>query len=182
MKNILIIIDMQNDFCHPQGSLVVPDALRIIPEIKEWLRVNKVDKIIASQDYHPQKHVSFASNYKGKKVFDSIDLGYTQQVLWPDHCVQGTWGSSFIDELKNIPIDVIVQKGQNISVDSYSAFFENDGKSPTELVNLLKPIKDYKLFICGVARNFCVEYTYQDALKLGYDVQIIEKATRGVLA
>lgn len=175
-KRILLVVDLQWDF-FSQGALPVPAAEEVLPIINAVTLDFPV--VIATQDWHPHDHTSFASQHDGKRPFDSINLSYGEQTLWPDHCVQGTPGADFHPDFNQNPVQFILRKGYNRTVDSYSAFFENDG-TPTGLERLLSPRADYELFICGLARNYCVEYTVQDAKYLGYKIHILEEACRGI--
>lgn len=171
-KRALLIVDVQRDF-FTHGTLPVPHAEKILSPINKLMR--EFPCVIATQDWHPVHHHSFASAHPGKKPFEQIQLYYGMQTLWPDHCVQGSKGAEFHPELDQNHIHFILRKGYRIQSDSYSAFFEND-KTPTGLENLLWPKEGIDLFICGLARDYCVQYTYQDALSLGYDAQVIEQA------
>lgn len=175
-KRVLLIVDVQQDF-FPGGALPVPAAEEILPVINRIMK--NFPMVIATQDWHPEDHQSFASQHYGKKPFDMIQLSYGPQRLWPNHCVQGTTGAAFHPDFNHNPVHFITRKGYNREIDSYSAFFENDG-SPTGLHHLISPRNDFELFVCGLARDYCVEYTVQDAKHLGYSVHVIEEACRGI--
>ncbi len=175
-KDVLLIVDVQCDF-FSQGALPVPHAQEILPEINKLIK--DFSFVVATQDWHPPYHHSFASSHENKKPFDQIELYYGMQTLWPDHCLQGSLGAQFHPELNQNDIHFILRKGYRLQSDSYSGFFEND-RMPTGLANLLSPKENIRLFICGLARDYCVQYTYEDALSLGYDVQVIEQACRGI--
>ena len=181
LKNItscaLLIIDVQNDFC-PGGSLAVTEGDAIIPVINNIMP--QFHFIIGTQDWHPLHHVSFASSHKGKKPFDVITHKGTEQVLWPDHCVQGTKGADFHHWLDKRSLSLIIRKGVNPGIDSYSAFFENDRETRTGLAGYLKDLDIATLYICGLATDYCVYASAQDALRLGFKVIILEDACRGV--
>ena len=170
-KRALIIVDVQNDFCEG-GSLAVPDANEIIPSINS--RRNEYDIIVLTQDYHPANHKAFASNQEGKKVFDVIDLNGVQQVLWPDHCVQGTEGADFHPDLKRYKTDIVVQKGKNPEAHPYSGFCE------TGLADLLRGVNE--VHIVGLATDYCVKFTALDAVNEGFKTYIIVDGIRGVEA
>lgn len=173
----LIIVDVQNDFC-PGGSLPVPEGEKVVPVINK-LR-SKFDFVIATKDWHPKNHVSFASNNPGKKPGDVIQLHGKPQILWPDHCVQDSFGSDFKKGLDIRSNDIIIFKGTDPQIDSYSGFFDNDKKSKTELGAILKKNKIDTIYIAGIATDYCVKATALDGLSLGYTVFVIEDAVRGV--
>ncbi len=177
MPNALIVIDVQNDFC-PGGALAVTDGDRIIPQINAMM--GGFDAIILTQDWHPQGHSSFASSHAGKAPFDMIDMPYGAQVLWPDHCVQGTGGVEFHVDLNTDAADMIIRKGYNPDIDSYSAFFENDHKTPTGLEGYLRTRGITTLTMVGLATDFCVYFSAVDAAKLGFDVTVLEGACRAI--
>jgi nicotinamidase/pyrazinamidase len=173
----LLVIDVQNCFL-PGGSLAVKDGDQVVPVI------NKLAKgfanVVMTQDWHTVGHVSFASTHSGKKPFETIDLPYGKQVLWPDHCVQGTDGASLSKDLSIPQAELVIRKGYHKDVDSYSAFTEADGKTTTGLAAYLKARKLQKLFIAGLATDFCVAWTATDARKAGFEAYVIEDACRGI--
>ena len=173
----LIIVDVQNDFC-PGGSLPVPEGEKVVPVINK-LR-SKFDFVIATKDWHPKNHASFASNNPGKKPGDVIELHGKPQILWPDHCVQETRGSDFKNGLDIRSNDIVIVKGTDPQIDSYSGFFDNEKKSKTELGDILKNKKVDMIYIAGIATDYCVKATALDGLSLGYMVFVIEDAVRGV--
>lgn len=173
----LIIVDVQNDFC-PGGSLPVPEGEKVVPVINK-LR-SRFDFVIATKDWHPKNHASFASNNPGKKPGDVIDLHGKPHILWPDHCVQETRGSDFKNGLDIRSNDIVIFKGTDPQIDSYSGFFDNEKKSKTELGAILKKNKIDAIFITGLATDYCVKATALDGLSLGYKVFVIEDAVRGV--
>ncbi|PKD21455.1 isochorismatase [Salegentibacter salinarum] len=173
----LIIIDPQNDFM-PGGSLAVPNGDEIIPAINKLQE--KFDLVIASQDWHPNGHASFASSHKGKKEFETIDLNGIEQVMWPQHCVENTAGAEFHSDLKTSKIEAIFRKGTNPEIDSYSAFYDNQHLKSTGLSGYLKEKKAEDLYFCGLAAEICVHFTAKDAIKEGFKATIIEDATRAL--
>lgn len=173
----LIIVDVQNDFC-PGGSLAVSDGHTVVPVIN---RIRKrFEHVIATKDWHPRNHASFASSHPGKKPGDIIDLHGTAQILWPDHCVQETIGSDFKKGLDIRSSDKIIFKGTDPRLDSYSGFFDNDKKSKTQLDIILKKNNSAEIYIAGLATDYCVKYTVLDGLALGYTVFVMRDAVRGV--
>src|SRR5579872_5664561 len=167
----LLVIDVQNCFL-PGGSLAVKDGDQVVPVINRLAK--GFANVVMTQDWHTPGHVSFASSHAGKKPFETIDLSYGKQVLWPDHCVQGTDGASLSKDL-NIPqAELIVRKGYHKDVDSYSAFTEADGKTTTGLAAWLKARKLQRLFVAGLATDFCVAWTALDARKAGFEAYVIE--------
>lgn len=178
MKKALIVVDVQNDFCEG-GALAVPDANAIIPYINLLMKENKYDQIVFTQDWHPADHKSFASN-NGKKVGEIIKLNGIPQFMWPDHCVQGTFGAEFHKDLE-IPDQIhIVQKGKNSDVDSYSGFQDNNHFVKTDLDDFLK-FHDIQLVeIVGLALDYCVKYTCLDAVKNGYITCLHFNGTKAV--
>lgn len=179
-KRALIIVDVQNDFC-AGGSLSVPEADDVVPVFNK-LRDISWDAVFLTRDYHPQDHASFASNhgtdvplFSIRKIKSGVD-----QVMWPNHCVQGTTGSEFHKDLIVHDTDVIVKKGMNTDIDSYSGFFDNAAQEKTELDTLLRERKITDLYIGGIALDVCVLFTVLDAVKLGYNVFFIEDASRGL--
>jgi len=169
-KKVLIVIDIQNDFCVENGK-------KIIPTINDIMK-HKFDMIIATQDWHPVDHISFASTH-GKSPFDIVDVSYGKQIVWPNHCVQGTHGAELYPELDIKPIRFIVRKGMNKDVDSYSAFLENDHRTETGLYQLIP--KDSDIYICGIATDVCVFNTALDAKNKFYsNISVIEDACAGV--
>jgi nicotinamidase/pyrazinamidase len=183
MKKILLIIDVQNDFC-PGGNLAVADGAEIIPAINRVAASGKFDLVAATQDWHPLGHVSFAATH-GKNPFETVEVSYGPQMLWPTHCVQGTSGAKLHQALDANPIQFIVRKGYHKDIDSYSAFFENDKKTATGLAGLISHIAaadSFELAVCGIATDVCVFNTALDARKiLNYNhVSVILDASAGV--
>ena len=173
----LLVIDVQNCFL-PGGSLAVKDGDQVVPII------NKIAKsffnVVMTQDWHTEGHVSFASSHSGKKPFEAIDLSYGKQVLWPDHCVQGTDGASLSKDLAIPQAALVIRKGLHKDVDSYSAFTEADGKTTTGLAAYLKARGIKRVFVAGLATDFCVAWTALDARKAGFETYVIEDACRGI--
>lgn len=173
----LLIIDLQNDFC-PGGALAVPDGDTIVPTVNDLAAT--FDHVLLTQDWHPAGHQSFASSHDGHDPYDVIEMPYGDQVLWPDHCVQGTPGAEFHPDLDTTPAELIIRKGFRPEIDSYSAFFENDGTTPTGLTGYLEQRGIDELFLCGLAADFCVKWSALDGRKQGFDVYVVEDATRGI--
>ncbi|TCK83275.1 bifunctional nicotinamidase/pyrazinamidase [Albibacterium bauzanense] len=176
-NNALIIIDIQYDFL-PGGSLAVQDGNKIIPII------NKIqehfDLIVITQDWHPANHKSFASSHKDKKPYDIIKLHGADQVLWPVHCVQGSRGAAISKQLETQKTSLIIRKGMNTEIDSYSGFFDNERLNSTGLAGFLTEKGINKVSICGLAADFCVFYTAMDALDLGFEAEIVIDATKAI--
>ena len=173
----LIIVDMQNDFM-PGGNLAVSGGNEIVSRINEIQK--KFDIVVATQDWHPANHKSFASQHEGKNPFDVIDLNGLEQTLWPDHCVQGTTGANFHKDLNTNKIEAIFRKGTNPEIDSYSGFFDNGRKKATGLHGYLQERKVSSVFVCGLAADFCVYYTAMDALSLGYNTTILDESVKAI--
>jgi len=173
----LIIVDLQNDFL-PKGALAVPDSDGIIDRINEIQK--KYSIVVATQDWHPADHKSFASQHQDKKPFDVIDLNENQQTLWPDHCVQGSKGAELTSKLNTDKISAIFRKGTDKEIDSYSAFYDNNKKRSTGLHGYLQELNVDQVFICGLAADFCVYYTAKDALELGYSTTILDESTKPI--
>lgn len=172
--NTLVIVDVQNDFM-PGGSLEVPRGDIIVPLIN---RLQKYfDLVVATQDWHPQVHKSFASNHLNKKPFDEIDLNGIKQILWPDHCVQGSKGAEFHPDLEINKIAAIFRKGMDPETDSYSGFYDNGHRISTGLSGYLKDKGTSEIFFCGLAADICVYYTIKDSLKEGFSTTLIEDAS-----
>lgn len=172
----LIVIDVQNDFC-PGGALAVAGGDEIVAGINEIM--DDFGAVILTQDWHPAGHSSFASSHAGKSPMELIEMPYGPQVLWPDHCVQGTKGAEFHPDLRTDG-DLIIRKGFNPAIDSYSAFFENDHTTPTGLDGYLRTRGITDLTLVGLATDFCVNYSAVDAAKLGYTVTVRTDLCRGI--
>lgn len=169
MTHALIVIDVQNDFC-PGGALAVPEGDLIVPQINALM--DEAEAVILTQDWHPAGHSSFASSHPGHAPYEMIDMPYGRQVLWPDHCIQGTQGAAFHPDLNTDRADMIVRKGYRPGIDSYSAFFENDHVTPTGLEGYLSTRGIEHLTLVGLATDFCVNFSAADAAKLGFDVTV----------
>jgi nicotinamidase/pyrazinamidase len=170
----LIIIDMQNDFI-PGGALEVPGGEKIIPVINRLQK--KFELVIATQDWHPVNHMSFASSHPDKKPFDTIEWRGMDQVLWPDHCVQNSPGAEFHPELDARKLEAIFRKGMDPNIDSYSGFYDNGHEKNTGLAGYLRERNASELFFCGLAADVCVSFSIQDALREGFSTTLIEDAT-----
>lgn len=175
----LIIVDVQNDFL-PGGALAVNKGDEIIPVINKLQHSNYFDLIIATQDWHPQDHESFASNHPGKKPFEKTTLSGLEQILWPDHCVQGTEGAEFSKLLDVKNIEAIFRKGMDKNIDSYSGFYDNGKLKDTGFAAYLKGRNVDDVFVVGLAGDFCVFFTAMDAIDTGFKVTLIEDATRSI--
>jgi nicotinamidase/pyrazinamidase len=173
----LLVIDVQNCFL-PGGSLAVKDGEQVVPVINRIARA--FANVVITQDWHTEGHVSFASAHPGKKPFETIDLPYGKQVLWPDHCVQGTEGAALSKDLSIPQAELVIRKGFHKDVDSYSAFTEADGKTTTGLAAYLNARQVKKLFVAGLATDFCVAWTALDARKAGFETYVVEDACRGI--
>src|SRR5699024_4357828 len=173
----LVIVDMQNDFL-PGGSLAVKDGDKVIPVINRIQ--NEYELVVATQDWHPKTHKSFASQHTGREVFDVITLDDEEQVLWPDHCVQETERADFTKELDTKKIEAIFRKGMEVNIDSYSGFYDNGKKKNTGMHGFLKDRGITELHFCGLAADFCVYFSAMDALSLGYRSCILTKGTKAI--
>jgi len=176
MKHALLVIDVQNDFC-PGGSLAVKDGDQIVSGINEIM--NDFNYVILTQDWHPANHSSFATN-QNAEPFSVVDMPYGPQVLWPDHCIQGSVGSALHESLNTTRADLIIRKGQNPLVDSYSAFFENDHTTATGLHGYLTERSVSKVTLVGLATDYCVNFSAQDAVKLGYETNVCIDLCRAI--
>ena len=173
----LIVIDVQNDFC-PGGALAVEDGDAIVAGINALMEEFAV--VVLTQDWHPPRHSSFASEHPGKSPFETVEMPYGTQVLWPDHCVQGSHGAAFHPDLHTDPAHLIIRKGHRRAIDSYSAFFENDHSTPTGLEGYLRTLGVKRLTMVGLATDFCVQFSARDAAKLGFAVTLRESLCRGI--
>jgi len=176
-RDVLLVIDVQNDFC-TGGALAVPGGEKVVPAINRIAA--KFTNVVLTQDWHPGDHVSFAPNHAGKQPFQTIELDYGTQVLWPTHCVQGTAGAEFHGQLEITRANLVVRKGFRRGIDSYSALFENDHRTPTGLLGYLRERELKTVFIAGLALDFCVRFSAEDARKAGFEVAVIEDACRGI--
>jgi nicotinamidase/pyrazinamidase len=176
-RDVLIVVDVQNDFC-PGGALAVPQGDEIVPVINRL--AGEFAHIILTQDWHPRGHASFASSHGGKQPFQTIELAYGQQILWPDHCVQGTQGAAFHSGLDVPHAELVIRKGFRNAIDSYSAFRENDRRTPTGLAGYLKERGFGRVTLCGLATDFCVLYSAIDGREAGFEVSVVTSACRGI--
>jgi nicotinamidase/pyrazinamidase len=175
--DILGLVDVQPTFM-PIGELPVADGDAIIPVVNQLLR--RFDHAFATQDWHPNGHTSFASAHPGKQPYDIIEMAYGNQVLWPDHAIAGTPTAAIHPAIDQTRIEVIIRKGFRSSLDSYSAFFENDRQTPTGLEAWLRQRGFSRIFLCGLATDFCVAWSAEDAVRLGFTVVVVEDACRGI--
>lgn len=177
MSHALIVIDLQNDFC-PGGALAVGKGDQIVPGVNA--RMAEAEAVILTQDWHPADHSSFASQHAGRAPMSMIDMPYGPQVLWPDHCVQGSHGAAFHADLTTDRAALIMRKGFRRQIDSYSAFFENDHTTPTGLEGYLRSRGLTELEFVGLATDFCVAWSAMDAVKLGFKVRVLTSLCRGI--
>jgi len=175
--DVLIVVDVQNDFCQG-GSLAVPRGDEVVAAINELAK--RFENVVLTQDWHPREHQSFASTHRGRKPFDTIAVPYGTQILWPDHCVQGTPGAAFHWDLNISHAAAIVRKGIHPQIDSYSTFYENDRVTPTGLIGYLRERKLTRVFLAGLALDFCVRYSAEDACREGLSVVIAEDCCRAI--
>lgn len=175
--DLLIIIDVQNDFC-PGGNLAVAEGDQVVPLCNDLL--GRFQHSVLTQDWHPADHASFASRHEGKAPMEMIEASYGPQVLWPDHCVQGTAGADFHRDLETDRAELVIRKGFRADVDSYSALYENDHKTPTGLLGLIRERGFKRLIMAGLAFDFCVRFSAEDAARAGFEVVVVEAATRPV--
>ena len=176
-KTALLVIDVQNDFL-PGGSLAVADGDQVIPVINKL--IPQYDLVVATQDWHPANHKSFASQHEGKKLFEEIELNGMTQRLWPDHCVQGTFGGEFHKDLELNTAEAIFRKGMDPEIDSYSGFYDNGHLKSTGLAGYLKEKGVEEIHFCGIAADYCVYFSIKDALLEGFKTVLIEEATKPI--
>ncbi|HWE17209.1 MAG TPA: bifunctional nicotinamidase/pyrazinamidase [Hyphomicrobiaceae bacterium] len=176
-SDVLLVIDVQNDFC-PGGNLPVPEGDMVVPVINALAR--RFRHVVLTQDWHPAGHHSFASSHAGRKPYETVAVAYGPQVLWPDHCIQGTQGAELHPALDIPHAQLVIRKGFRPHIDSYSAFYENDHKTPTGLAGYLRERGLTRVFVAGLAFDFCVRYSAEDARRQGFDVVVIEDACRGI--
>src|ERR1700675_1309872 len=175
--DLLLIVDVQNDFCHG-GALAVADGDAVVPVINRL--AGHFNHLVLTQDWHPAGHSSFATSHPGSVAFESIAMPYGQQTLWPDHCVQGTPGAAFHPHLVTERAELVIRKGFRSEIDSYSAFFENDRRTPTGLAGYLRERGLKRIFLAGLATDFCVHYSAVDARRLGFDTVLVEAGCRAI--
>ena len=176
-RDVLLVVDIQNDFC-PGGALAVPHGAEVVPAINRLAR--RFAHVVLTQDWHPAGHQSFASSHSGRKPYETIDVAYGAQILWPDHCVQGTSGAAFHTSRRIPHAGLVLRKGTDRTIDSYSALYENDRTTPTGLTGYLRERGIARLFLAGLALDFCVRYSAEDAVREGFTVVVIEDACRGI--
>jgi len=178
MRNVcLVVVDAQNDFM-PGGTLAVPRGDEVVPVINSL--ATRFENVVLTQDWHPRGHASFASSHPGTKPFEVLQLHYGKQVLWPDHCVQGTAGAAIHSRLDVQKAQLVIRKGHHRDIDSYSAFLEADRKTATGLKGYLKERGIKQVFLCGLATDFCVAWTALDARAAGFETSVIEDACRAI--
>ncbi len=176
-EEALVVIDVQNDFC-PGGSLAVAGGDEIVPLVNEM--IGRFEHVVLTQDWHPAGHSSFASQHPGKQPFETVKMPYGDQTLWPEHCMQGTSGADFHEALEWTKAEIVIRKGFRTAIDSYSAFFENDRKTPTGLGGYLKERGIGSITLVGLATDFCVAYSALDAAKLGFETTVRLDACRAI--
>jgi nicotinamidase/pyrazinamidase len=175
--DVLVVVDIQNDFC-PGGSLSVPRGDEVVPLINRL--ATRFEHVVLTQDWHAPDHLSFASAHPGKQPYDTVVLPYGAQILWPDHCVRATSGAEFHRDLQIPQAGLVLRKGLDRNIDSYSTFYENDRKTPTGLVGYLRERGLGRIFLAGLALDFCVRYSAEDAYREGFEVVVVEDACRGI--
>jgi nicotinamidase/pyrazinamidase len=176
-QDVLLVVDMQNDFC-PGGALAVPHGDEVVPLVNRLAA--RFAHVIITQDWHPTGHLSFASSHPGRKPYQTIEVAYGAQILWPDHCVQGTMGAQLHDDLQIPHAQLVLRKGYHGEIDSYSAFYENDRATHTGLAGYLRERGLRRVFIAGLAFDFCVRFSAEDAKREGFEAAVIENACRGI--
>jgi len=176
-RDVLIVTDPQRDFC-PGGALAVPEGDRIMPAINRLAR--RFAHVVITQDWHPPGHMSFASAHPGKQPFETIEVEYGPQTLWPDHCVQNTSGAAFHPALDVPHAELVIRKGYHPGIDSYSSFRENDRKTPTGLAGYLRERGLTRATLCGLATDFCVFFSAMDAHEAGFETAVVLEASRGI--
>ena len=177
MAEALIVIDLQNDFC-PGGALAVAGGDEIVPLVNEMIA--RFEHVVLTQDWHPQGHSSFASQHSGKNPFETVTMPYGEQTLWPDHCIQGSEGAAFHPALQWTKAELVIRKGFRKGIDSYSAFFENDHKTPTGLGGYLRERGIDEVTFTGLATDFCVAYSALDAARCGFKATVAMDACRAI--
>jgi nicotinamidase/pyrazinamidase len=175
--DLLLVIDVQNDFC-PAGALAVGEGDAVVPIVNRL--AERFDHVVLTQDWHPSGHSSFASSHPGSSPFESIVMPYGPQTLWPDHCVQGTPGAGFHPKLLTDRAELVIRKGFRRAIDSYSAFYENDRRTPTGLAGYLRERGLRRIFLAGLATDYCVYYSALDARREGFDAVVIEAGCRAI--
>ena len=176
-SDVLVVVDIQNDFC-PGGALAVPRGDEVVPIINRLAA--RFRNVVLTQDWHPAGHISFASSHPGKKPYQTVAAPYGEQVLWPDHCVQATRGAEFHPALDIPHAALVLRKGTDPRIDSYSTFYENDRTTPTGLIGYCRERGFSRVFLAGLAYDFCVRYSAEDARREGFAVFVVEDACRGI--
>jgi nicotinamidase/pyrazinamidase len=176
-KDVLLVVDVQNDFCSG-GRLAVPRGEEVVPVINELAKA--FAHVVLTQDWHPGGHYSFASSHPGKTPYETVELAYGTQILWPDHCVQDTDGARLHGELRIPHAELVLRKGYHREIDSYSAFYENDHTTHTGLTGYLRERGLERVFLAGLAFDFCVRFSAEDARREGFEVAVVESACRGI--
>lgn len=176
-QDVLLVVDIQNDFC-PGGALSVPRGDEVVAPINRLGQ--RFAHVVLTQDWHPPGHLSFASSHAGRKPYETIEVSYGRQILWPDHCVQATRGAEFRADLKIAHAELVLRKGYHREIDSYSAFYENDRTTRTGLAGYLRERGFRRVFLAGLAFDFCVRFSAEDARREGFDVVVFEDACRGI--
>ena len=176
-RDVLIVTDPQRDFC-PGGALAVPEGDQIMPVINRL--AGRFKHVVITQDWHPPGHMSFASAHSGKQPFETIEVDYGPQTLWPDHCVQNTSGAAFHPALDVPHAELVIRKGYHAGIDSYSAFRENDRKTPTGLAGYLRERGFTRVSLCGLATDYCVFFSAIDAREAGFETTLVLEASRGI--
>ena len=176
-QDVLLVVDVQNDFC-PGGNLAVRHGDEVVPLINRLAK--RFAHVVLTQDWHPRGHQSFASSHPGRKPYETVQVAYGPQILWPDHCVQETRGAELRDDLQIAHAELILRKGYHRDIDSYSAFYENDRKTRTGLGGYLRERGFTRVFLAGLAFDFCVRYSAEDAKRDGFQAVVIEDACRGI--
>jgi nicotinamidase/pyrazinamidase len=176
-REVLIVVDVQRDFC-PGGALAVPGGDEIVPIVNQL--AGGFAHVVLTQDWHPAGHASFASAHPGRSPFETIEVAYGPQTLWPDHCVQGSDGASFHPALYIPHAELVIRKGHHRNIDSYSAFRENDRRTPTGLAGYLRERGFERVTLCGLATDYCVAFSALDAREFGFDTAVLPAACRGI--
>lgn len=175
--DVLLVVDVQNDFCS-SGALAVPQGEAVVPRVNQLAQ--RFAHVVLTQDWHPPRHMSFASSHPGRHPFDSVEMPYSTQTLWPDHCIQGSWGAAFHPDLQIPHAELILRKGYRRQIDSYSVFYENDRSTPTGLGGYLRERSFRRLFLAGLATDYCVLYSALDARREGFEVVVLQEACRAI--
>src|SRR6516165_3380486 len=175
--DVLLVVDIQNDFC-PGGALAVPRGDEVVPLVNRLAA--RFAHVVITQDWHPARHLSFASSHPGRKPYETIEVAYGPQILWPDHCVQGTTGAQLRDDLHIPHAELVLRKVYHRGIDSYSAFYENDRATHTGLAGYLRERGLRRVLLAGLAFDFCVRFSAEDARREGFEVTVIETACRGI--